>query len=194
MSLNTCCDPCSRVDESSSATRWCVDCEDALCINCVKAHKGHKASTNHHVIDIGVISTLPTEALKTQTTCSRHPDYIMDFFCIQHQISCCGNCILEEHRSCDKVMPLEKASENAKTSSLFHDISDGMQYVQLTLKKVVQNRQENKDRMKIEENAIVRNISAFKASVIKTLDELEKSALLELQTVSQDSIGQMVKE
>jgi ABC-type enterochelin transport system substrate-binding protein len=26
------------------------------------------------------------------------------------------------------------------------------------------------------------------------LDELEKSALLELQTVSQDSIGQMVKE
>jgi sugar lactone lactonase YvrE len=91
-------------------------------------------------------------------------------------------------------MPLEKASENAKTSSLFHDISDGIKYVQLTLKKVVQNRQENKNRMKIEEKAIVRNISAFKASVIKTLDELEKSALLELQTVSQDSIGQMVKE
>jgi sugar lactone lactonase YvrE len=69
-----------------------------------------------------------------------------------------------------------------------------MKYVQLTLKKVVQNRQENKDRMKIEEKAIVRNISAFKASVIKKLNELETSALLELQTVSQDSIGQMVKE
>jgi hypothetical protein len=81
-------------------------------------------------------------------------------------------------------MPLAKASENAKTSSLFHDISDGMKYVQLTLKNVVQNRQENKDRMKIEEKAIVRSISAFKASVIKKLDELEKSALLELQTVS----------
>jgi hypothetical protein len=58
----------------------------------------------------------------------------------------------------------------------------------------VQNKQENKDRMKIEEKAMVRNISALKASVIKKLDELEKSALLELQTVSQDSIGQMVKE
>jgi hypothetical protein len=44
-------------------------------------------------------------------------------------------------RSCDEVMPLENASENAKTSSLFHDISDGMKYVQLTLKNVVQNRQ-----------------------------------------------------
>jgi hypothetical protein len=90
--------------------------------------------------------------------------------------------------------PSGSRGTNAKTSFLFHDISDGMQYVQLTLKKVVQNRQENKDRMKIEENAIVRNISAFKASVIKKLDELETSALLELQTVSQDSIGQMVKE
>ena len=118
----------------------------------------------------------------------------MDFFCNQHQIICCRNCILEEHRSCDEVMPLENASENAKTSSLFHDISDGMKYVQLTLKNVVQNRQENKDRMKIEEKDIIRNISAFKASVIKKLDELEKSALLELQTVSQDSIGQVVKE
>ena len=48
--------------------------------------------------------------------------------------------------------------------------------------------------MKIEEKAIVRNISAFKASVIKKLNELETSALLELQIVSQDSIGQMVKE
>ena len=194
MSLNTRCDPCSRVDECSSATRWCVDCEDALCVNCVKAHKGSKAYTNHHVIDIDVISTLPAEALKTQTKCSRHPDYIMDFFCTQHQINCCGNCIPDMHRSCDRVMPLAKASENAKTSFLFHDILDGMKYVQLTLKKVVQNRQENKDRMKIEEKAIVRNISEFKASVIKKLNELETSALLELQTVSQDSIGQMVKE
>jgi hypothetical protein len=41
---------------------------------------------------------------------------------------------------------------------------------------------------------IVRNISAFKAFVIKKLDELEQIALLELQTVSQNSIGQMVKE
>jgi hypothetical protein len=36
--------------------------------------------------------------------------------------------------------------------------------------------------------------SAFKAFVIKRLDELEKSALLEMQTASQDSISQMERE
>jgi hypothetical protein len=148
----------------------------------------------HHVIDIEVISTLPGEVLTTQTKCSRHPDFIMDFFCNQHHVICCRNCMAEDHRSCDKVMPLEMASNNAKTSPLLHDISDGMKQIHLTLKTVVQNRRENRDRMKIEEKNIVRQISAFKASVIKKLDELEKSALLEMKTASQDSISQMKRD
>jgi hypothetical protein len=56
-------------------------------------------------------------------------------------------------------MPLEMASNNAKTSPLFHNISEGMTQVHLTLKTAVQNRRENKDRMKIEEKYIVRQIS-----------------------------------
>ena len=148
----------------------------------------------HHVIDIEIISTLPGEVLTTQEKCSRHPDFIMDFFCNQHHVICCRSCMSEDHRSCDKVMPLEMASNNAKTSSLFHDISEGMKEVHVTLKKAVQNRLENRERMKIDEKTIVRQISAFKASVIKRLDELEQSALLEMQTVSQNYISQIERE
>jgi hypothetical protein len=148
----------------------------------------------HHVIDIEAISTLPDEVLTLQTNCSKHPDFIMDFFCNQHHVICCRNCMSEDHRSCDKVMPLEMASNNAKTSPLLHDISEGIEQVHLTLKTAVQNRRENRDRMKIEEKTIVRQISAFKASVIKKLDELEKSALLGMQTASQDSINQMERD
>jgi hypothetical protein len=73
-------------------------------------------------------------------------------------------------------MPLEMASNNAKTSLLFHDFSEGMKHVHLTLKTAVQNRQETRDRMKIDEQTIFRQISAFKASFIQKLDELENSA------------------
>ena len=194
MSLNTRCDSCTRIDENVPASKWCVDCEDALCITCAKSHKGSKVSMSHHVIDIEVISTLPDEVLITQAKCSKHPDFIMDFFCNQHHVICCRSCMSEDHRSCDKVMPLEMASNNAKTSSLFHDISQGMKQVHLTLKTAVQNRRENRDRMKIDEKTIVGQISAFKVSVIKRLDELEKSALLEIETASQDSISQMERE
>ena len=194
MSLNTRCDPCTRIDENVPASKWCIDCEDALCITCVKSHKGNKVSMTHHVIDMEVISTLPDEVLTTQTKCSNHPDFITDFFCNQHYVICCRRCMSEDHRSCDKVMPLEMASNNAKTSSLFHNISEGMTQVHLTLKTAVQNRRKNRDKMQIEDKNIVRQISAFKASVIKKLDELEKSALLEMKTASQDSICQMERD
>jgi len=48
--------------------------------------------------------------------------------------------------------------------------------------------------MKIDEKTIVRQISAFKASLIKKLDELENSTLLEMQTIGQDSICQMERD
>ena len=133
MSLNNRCDPCTRIDENVPASKWCVDCEDALCITCVKSHKGSKVSMTHHVTDMEVISTLPDEVLTTQTKCSKHPSFLMDIFCSQHDVTCCRSCMSEDHRSCDKVMPLEMASNNAKTSSLFHDISQSM-------KQVVENR------------------------------------------------------
>ena len=86
MSLYTRCDPCIRIDENVLASKWCVDCEDALCITCAKSHKGNTVSMTHHVIDMEVISTLTDEVLTTQTKCSRHPDCIMDFFCNQHHV------------------------------------------------------------------------------------------------------------
>jgi hypothetical protein len=55
---------------------------------------------------------------------------------------------------------------------------------------MVQNRQQNRDRIKIDEKTIVKQISAFKESIIKKLDELEKLTLLEMQTVSLGSICQ----
>jgi hypothetical protein len=61
-----------------------------------KSHKGSKVSMSHHVIDIEVISTLPDEVLITQAKCSKHPDFIMDFFCNQHHVICCRSCMSED--------------------------------------------------------------------------------------------------
>ena len=194
MSSHTRCDPCSRSDENSPVTKWCVDCEDALCINCAKAHKGNKLCMSHHIIDIEAISTLHDEVPTTQEKCFRHPDFIMDFFCNQHHVICCRNCISEEHCSCDKVMSLEMASNNAKTSPLFRDTSDGMKQVHLTLKTIVKNMRENRDIVKIKQTTIVRQISEFKASVKLELDRLETSVLLELQAIRQDSISEMKRD
>jgi hypothetical protein len=52
-------------------------------------------------------------------------------------------------------MPLEMASRNARTSSLYHDISECMKEVHVTLKTAVQNTQQNRDRLKIITNSLM---------------------------------------
>jgi hypothetical protein len=78
---------------------------------------------SHHVVDIEAISTLPGEVLTTQTKCSRHPDLNIDFFCNQHDVICCRNCMSEEHRSCNKIMPLSPLVHGSQL--VFSDIPKG---------------------------------------------------------------------
>ena len=113
MATGSSCDPCFRIDNTSDkqAAKYCVDCEDKLCFDCIRAHKGSKASFNHHIIHLDVAYSLPEESIASKRICKRHSDFIMDFFCTFHDTLCCRNCIADDHRSCDKVVPLEKAAE-----------------------------------------------------------------------------------
>jgi hypothetical protein len=78
----------NRIEFSSSSSFLIMNSLNAdICLTMVKA------SMSHHVIDIEAISTLSGEVLTTQEKCSRHPDFIMDFFCNQHHLICCRNCM-----------------------------------------------------------------------------------------------------
>ena len=186
------CDQCSRLYKNSEATSWCFECEESLCTDCVDAHKASKASMNHHTIDLKEVSIIKqNQTLPIQRNCSVHPEFVLDFFCTQHDAPCCRHCMSEVHRSCDKVVPLEIASKGAKTSSFCDDISDGMKQVHSTLQSVIQNRTVNLETIKQEDEQILKKISEFKTSIIEKINELEKSTFSELQRVRQMSILQI---
>lgn len=186
------CDPCSRLYKNSEATSWCLECEESLCTDCVQAHKASKASMNHHTIDLKEASIInQNQTLPIQRNCSVHPEFVLDFFCTQHDATCCRHCMSEVHRSCDKVVPLEIASKGAKTSSFCGDISDGMKQVHSTLQTIIQNRTDNLETIKQEDDQILKKISEFKTSLIEKINELEKSTFSELQRVRQMSILQI---
>lgn len=189
------CDPCSRLYKNSEATSWCFECEESLCTDCVQAHKASKASMNHHIIDLKDDSIIkPNQTLPIQRYCSVHPEFVLDFFCTQHDATCCRHCMSEVHRSCDKVVPIEIASKGAKTSSFCGDISDGMKQVHSTLQTIIQNRTVNLETIKQEDEQILKKILEFKASIIEKINELEKATFSELQRVRQMSILQIETE
>lgn len=181
MTSNSQCDPCSRVKKSSAATKWCVDCEDALCNDCMTAHRGSKASMHHQIKEQKTASVLQPECLVSNKQCAKHPEFILEFVCACHDSLCCKTCISEDHHSCNKVIPIETASVNAKGSSLYKNITLGINQIQETLNKVLNSRRENKYRIKQEERSVIEAVSTFKAQLIKKLDELETRTLLQLK-------------
>ena len=108
------CDPCFRDDVQAKATTLCTDCEEFLCDDCVRAHRRNKLSLAHVLLDVKQIGSLPQSTVSSHIFCDIHQATTLAFYCPQHEKTCCRSCMVDVHRTCDRVIPLSEAS---KTSS-----------------------------------------------------------------------------
>ncbi|CAG2190138.1 unnamed protein product [Mytilus edulis] len=168
-----CCDGCFRIDKSAISIRFCMDCEESLCHECVTAHKTIKSLTSHQLVDLKDSSAGKVKDLAAKRYCKTHKDYTLEYFCTYHDTLCCHACIPVDHRACDKILPLNEASKDVKSSALFSDISDGLKLVSTSSSAIMHNREENIQRVNKQATSITRSISAFKETITNKLDEME---------------------
>ncbi|XP_063448035.1 transcription intermediary factor 1-alpha-like [Mytilus trossulus] len=189
-----CCDGCFRVDKSTNAVRFCMDCEESLCHECVAAHKTIKILTTHQLVDLKDSSAGKRKDLAAKRYCKTHKDYTLEYFCTYHDTLCCHACIPVDHRACDKILPLNEASKDVKSSALFSDISDGLKLVSTTASETMQNREENIQRVNEQATLITGSISASKETIINKLDEMEKCAMKGLSDLKIETISTLSNE
>ncbi|CAG2216602.1 unnamed protein product [Mytilus edulis] len=146
------CESCSDEGISTVAIRFCSDCEESLCKECVEYHKKCKATKSHHLIDLASIakSKIPT----VKKSCEVHEDVSLDFYCTQHDTLCCRVCIPSKHQLCKDVLPLEVASKHIKKSSLFEDTFSEWQNISKTLEHLRKDRNDIIKELKKSESAI----------------------------------------
>ncbi|XP_047196875.1 uncharacterized protein trim33l isoform X2 [Hippoglossus stenolepis] len=88
-SLNQQCCSC----DTSSSRCWCVDCGEALCDDCVSAHRRVTVTRSHRILNQppGNVSTLPTKF------CRLHPSEPLKLFCRTCFQYTCRDCQLIGH-------------------------------------------------------------------------------------------------
>ncbi|XP_071179137.1 E3 ubiquitin-protein ligase TRIM71-like [Mytilus edulis] len=192
MDSDSYCDPCSGEGKSLIAIRFCSDCEERLCKDCVEYHKKFKATKSHHLMDLTSIGQLNIP--KTKNFCEVHLDIPLDFYCTQHDIVCCRACIPSSHQSCKEVHPLEIASKHIKKSSLFEDTLKEWQNIGKTLDNLKQDRKNNVDEMEKVESAILVEISKWKNDLIKQINTLEEKLKTDLSNAKKKNIDQLRKD
>jgi hypothetical protein len=52
------CEPCLESNKTVHAEKYCSECEEKLCAECIASHRRFKAFKSHHVIDLSSIGSI----------------------------------------------------------------------------------------------------------------------------------------
>ena len=134
------CEPCAKRGNLKTSVSWCVNCEESLCTDWTENHQVMKLSASHHLIDI---SKKPTEAQMTTQSCLKHDKLPFEYFCVDHDVICCRECLFESHRTCTKAMSIDIASKVTKPSQSFIDSVQLIEQALETFNEFTKDRREH---------------------------------------------------
>ncbi|CAG2256375.1 unnamed protein product [Mytilus edulis] len=181
------CEPCSARDMTRTAFKWCTECEEALCSKCTEAHKVQKMSRSHHLVEVDKIP----KQINLSYFCSKHQHLPFDYFCVDHDVICCKECLPKNHLACKNVTPIAIASKGSKQSQSFLDSKEQWQFIIDALEKLRHNCLENNNRVEQEEMNIRKQIASTKHSIIIHLESLEKSLLNHLNEIKENIVTKL---
>ena len=88
---------CSLEDCHGEAVMYCTVCKSYLCDACNKEHAAGRFTKNHESIPALKAKGNVTSSTKSQHTCGRHPNQILDMYCKTCDEIICSECCKTEH-------------------------------------------------------------------------------------------------
>ncbi|XP_056618681.1 E3 ubiquitin-protein ligase TRIM33 isoform X2 [Triplophysa dalaica] len=122
-------DPKCSACEETEVSGWCVQCEEALCSDCVSAHHRVKVTRDHEVKH-----TIPPIVGMPRKRCPSHSQESLRFFCIVCEELTCKDCQLITHRGHSFVQQEEaQESQRQRLQSLLESIRKQKEAVSTSL-------------------------------------------------------------
>ncbi|XP_073728271.1 uncharacterized protein trim33l isoform X1 [Misgurnus anguillicaudatus] len=119
---------CSACEETE-VSGWCVQCEEALCSDCVSAHRRVKVTRDHELKP-----KKPTTGWMLRRRCPLHIHESLKFFCLVCNELTCKDCQLFTHRGHSFVQQEEAVgSQRERMLSLLESIRKQKETVSATL-------------------------------------------------------------
>ncbi|CAC5404509.1 unnamed protein product [Mytilus coruscus] len=185
-----CCGPCGYDDVTKEAGRWCINCQEALCEDCEKAHTRNKKSRNHQVISIEDYRKI--EYLSISEVCEHHGKNL-DWFCKTHDKVLCMVCVQSNHKQCSDVISINVASKNVRQSATLSDLVESIDGTLNNLQECITNRYSATKKIENQELEIKKMILQTRTKINAHLDKLEEKLLRELGSTSGSCKSENIK-
>ena len=194
MSTSKLCAPCNLSGKQAESVKWCSDCEVFLCAGCSSYHKTLPPLRHHQLVDINVFLSTDVDVLSNKCPCEKHPERQSEFFCSDDEVLCCHLCLSVDHVSCQKVLPLDIASKNAKQYPCFTESVLELDNISYTLEKLSTDRQENKSALVRQAELLREKIAKAKQKAIDQIIETERSLIIQVGHLESKSINDLEKD
>ncbi|CAG2230360.1 unnamed protein product [Mytilus edulis] len=179
------CEPCSRLGKTCLALQWCMSCQDLLCSECCNYHKALTATKDHILItSVKYKALLP---YMPSTKCTNHSEKDLEYFCSEHDCSCCILCKRNEHIGCQRI---EKIEENVAEISLQDEFINLKMKTKRDIKVLnilSSSTDENLSKLNEDKESLYEQMKTTRQEVLKALEVFETN-------IKSDIEGQFYKE
>uniref|UniRef100_A0A8C9QSV4 E3 ubiquitin-protein ligase TRIM71 n=1 Tax=Scleropages formosus TaxID=113540 RepID=A0A8C9QSV4_SCLFO len=197
---------CSSCDEGNPASSHCLDCQEFLCDNCVRAHQRVRLTKDHFIerlsegLSLGgrVPAPVPAPLSLSQafhssysllpifqdraSFCQQHDNEMFRFFCDTCSVPICRECSVGRHMG-HSFIYLQEALQDSRavTVQLLADAQQGRQAVQLSMEKV----QAIAEQVEIKAKVVQTEVKAVALRYRKALEERECELLWKVEKIRQ---------
>lgn len=168
------CDPCKRNKTSNFVESYCKNCRDALCGSCALTHKGLRSCRHHKVLSTADFAEAIDSLKVEEEFCQIHDDKPMEHYCYIHSALCCGQCVTESHRKCERVVPVSEAVKKCRETGEFMTLDGALQKYNDHVTIVLQDRSALLKKLDTKKVKLMSEFIKVKNHIIAQLEKMEK--------------------
>ena len=174
------CASCKSLGQTEKAVKYCLNCMECMCQQCLDISHRPKPMGRHEFSDIGNMCDKRTDDLdllkkiSTLVACPSHPNETVRFHCLGHDTFCCTICVVADHRKCSVVIEIEK-------HMLEEDFKDECTSIKRSASAAIQFANAAKAQMKSyieahkkQATSIAKHFAGIKSKINQILDESER--------------------
>ncbi|XP_055985526.1 E3 ubiquitin-protein ligase TRIM71 [Sorex fumeus] len=191
---------CSSCDEGNAASSRCLDCQEHLCDNCVRAHQRVRLTKDHYIErgppgpaaaaqQLGLGPAFPGAPFSILSVfperlgfCQHHDDEVLHLYCDTCSVPICRECTMGRHGG-HSFIYLQEALQDSRalTIQLLADAQQGRQALQLSIEQA----QTVAEQVEMKAKVVQSEVKAVTARHKKALEERECELLWKVEKIRQ---------
>ena len=187
------CQPCQGDGDTVKAEGYCENCNQFICPFCIKGHRKLPLTKNHVIkLKDEMPKFVASQSDPCTELCEVHKNEIVKFYCQQHDLVGCSDCMVLEHATC-KVQLVSDVSCNYDNSDELVLIKHRIDHLRRNLnscKKDIELSLKTADEIKI---SAIKEIRKFRKEMDAYLDKVTKDLIQEVERLSADDISKQHK-